>query len=58
MNRIDSEFIDHLYKILPVALSLLGVFSSFSLYLFGSRILVKLKISKFGTKFYNFFNKK
>ena len=58
MNRIDSEFITHFYKILPVILSLLGVTSSFLLYLFGSNILVKLKISKLGKKIYNFFNKK
>lgn len=58
MNRIDSEFITHFYKILPVILSLLGVTSSFLLYLFGSTILIKLKISKLGKKFYNFFNKK
>ena len=58
MNRIDSEFITHLYKILPVILSLLGVISSFLLYSFGSKILVKLKISKLGKKIYNFFNKK
>ncbi len=58
MNRIDSEFITHFYKILPVALSILGVTSSFLLYLFGSKILVKLKLSTIGKKIYNFFNKK
>jgi NADH:ubiquinone oxidoreductase subunit 5 (subunit L)/multisubunit Na+/H+ antiporter MnhA subunit len=58
MNRVDSEFITHCYKTLPVILSLLGVISSFLLYLTGSKILVKLKISKFGKKVYNFFNKK
>lgn len=58
MNRIDSEFITHFYKILPVILSLLGITSSFLLYLFGSNILVKLKISKLGKKIYNFLNKK
>jgi hypothetical protein len=58
MNRVDSEFITHFYKILPVALSLLGALSSFLLYLLGSKILVKLKISKIGKKIYNFFNKK
>jgi hypothetical protein len=58
MNRIDSEFIVHFYKILPVALSLLGVISSFSLYLIASKLLVKLKLSKLGKKIYNFFNKK
>ena len=58
MNRVDSEFIVHFYKILPVILSLLGVISSFSLYLIASKTLVKLKLSKLGKKIYNFFNKK
>jgi len=51
MNRVDSEFIVHFYKILPVVLSLLGVTSSFLLYVFGSKILVKLKFSSLGKKF-------
>jgi len=58
MNRVDSEFVTHIYKILPVALSLLGVTASFLLYLFGSEVLVQLKMSGFGKKIYNFFNKK
>ena len=58
MNRVDSEFITHIYKILPVLLSLLGVTSSFFLYLFGSKLLVQLKMSDSGKKIYNFFNKK
>jgi NADH-ubiquinone oxidoreductase chain 5 len=58
MNRIDSEFITHIFKILPVILSLLGVTSSFLLYLFGSKLLVQLKMSISGKKIYNFFNKK
>jgi len=58
MNRIDSEFITHIFKILPVILSLLGVISSFLLYLFGSKLLVQLKMSISGKKIYNFFNKK
>ena len=58
MNRIDSEFITQIYKILPVMLSLLGATSSFLLYLFGSEILVQLKMSGFGKKIYSFFNKK
>jgi NADH-ubiquinone oxidoreductase chain 5 len=58
MNRIDSEFITHIYKILPVILSLLGATSSFLLYLFGSKLLIQLKISVLGKKIYNFFNKK
>jgi NADH-ubiquinone oxidoreductase chain 5 len=58
MNRVDSEFITHIYKILPVILSLSGATLSFLLYLFGSKMLVQLKISTFGKKIYNFFNKK
>lgn len=58
MNRVDSEFIIHIYKILPVILSLLGVSSSFLLYLFGSKLLVQLKMSVSGKKLYSFFNKK
>lgn len=58
MNRIDSEFITHIYKILPVGLSLLGATMSFLLYLFGSDVLVHLKLSSGGKKIYNFFNKK
>ena len=58
MNRIDSEFIIHTYKILPVILSLLGVTFSFLLYSFGSKLLVQLKLSVLGKKIYHFFNKK
>nr|YP_010208836.1 NADH dehydrogenase subunit 5 [Skeletonema grevillei]UBA16146.1 NADH dehydrogenase subunit 5 [Skeletonema grevillei] len=58
MNRIDSEFITHIYKILPVILSLLGATLSFLLYSFGSKLLVQLKLSVLGKKIYNFFNKK
>ena len=58
MNRIDAEFIVHIYKILPVILSLLGVSSAFLLYLLGSKILVQLKMSSKGKRIYNFFNKK
>ena len=58
MNRIDSEFITHIFKILPVVLSLLGATLSFLLYSFGSRLLVQLKFSVLGKKIYHFFNKK
>jgi len=58
MNRVDSEFIIHIYKILPVILSLLGATLSFLLYSFGSRLLIQLKLSVLGKKIYHFFNKK
>jgi len=34
MNLIDAEFIDYLYKILPVCLSMLGLTSAYILYTF------------------------
>jgi NADH-ubiquinone oxidoreductase chain 5 len=58
MNRIDAEFIDHSFKILPVILSLTGATCSFLLYTFGSRLLFQTKISFLGKKIYNFLNKK
>jgi len=58
MNRIDSEFITHIYKILPVLLSLSGATASFLLYSFGSKLLIQLKMSITGKKIYNFLNKK
>ena len=58
MNMIDAEFIEHIFKILPVCLSLLGVFCSFILYVFKTHLLFKTKFSFFGKKIYNFLNKK
>jgi len=58
MNTIDSEFINHMFKILPVALSLLGTCLSFFVYTLNNATLFQLKKSYLGKKFYNFFNKK
>jgi len=58
MNMIDAEFIPHIYKLLPVILSLAGVFCSFIFYVYGSTLLFKFKFSFFGKKIYNFLNKK
>ena len=58
MNMIDAEFIDHMFKILPVVLSLLGATTSFLLYTFSSKLLFQFKISFIGKKLYNFLNKK
>ena len=52
MNRIDAEFIDHSFKILPVILSLAGATCSFLLYTFGSRLLFQTKISFLGKKIF------
>jgi proton-translocating NADH-quinone oxidoreductase chain L len=58
MNMIDAEFINYSFKLLPVFLSILGFSLSFFLYTFENRLLFKFKMSFFGKKFYNFFNKK
>nr|QYC61872.1 NADH dehydrogenase subunit 5 [Stephanopyxis turris] len=58
MNRIDSEFISQIYKLLPVILSCFGAFLSFILYTFFDKLLFNIKISFLGKKFYNFLNKK
>ena len=58
MNMIDAEFIDHIYKVLPVILSLTGATTSFMLYTFGNKLLFQTKVSKVGMRLYNFFNKK
>jgi NADH-ubiquinone oxidoreductase chain 5 len=58
MNMIDAEFIEHIYKVLPVILSLTGATTSFMLYTFGNKLLFQTKVSKVGMRLYNFFNKK
>jgi len=58
MNMIDAEFINHKFKLLPVILSLLGVFSSAMLYSYASSTLFNWKITLIGRKIYNFLNKK
>lgn len=58
MNRFDSEFINQTIKLLPVMVSCLGVFSAYTLYTFGSKLLFQIKITNLGRKFYNYLNKK
>ena len=58
MNMIDAEFINQIFKILPVILSLLGAFSSFLLYTFASKRLFSFKMTYLGKQIYNFLNKK
>jgi len=58
MNRIDAEFIPHIFKILPVVFSLSGVFLAFTFYILLSNSLFVLKTSLIGKKIYNFLNKK
>jgi len=58
LHVFDAEFVEFFYKILPVALSLLGAGLSFFLYNFQSSILFSLKTSVVGRKVYTFLNKK
>nr|WAK85044.1 NADH dehydrogenase subunit 5 [Amicula sp. isolate GU52X-4 cfCalB7] len=58
INIFDAEFINLFYKLLPVSLSLIGVFLAFFLYSFKLKLLFELKTSIFGKKIYNFLNRK
>lgn len=58
LNIYDSEFISVFYKILPVNLSLLGLFSAFVFYNFKSKFLYYFKVSFYGKKIYYFLNRK
>lgn len=57
-NLFDAEFTHVFYKTLPVNLSLLGFFSSYIFYSFGSKLLFNIKVSAVGKKIYYFFNRK
>ena len=58
LHVFDAEFVEFFYKILPVALSLLGATLSFLLYNFQSNLLFFIKTSFIGRKVYTFLNKK
>lgn len=57
-NLFDAEFIPTFYKVLPVTLSLMGVFSAFFLYNFKADLLFKFKTAPIGRKIYIFLNRK
>lgn len=57
-NMIDAEHIPQAAKLLPLTLALIGAFSSYLLYSYGSATLYLLKTSSYGLKFYVFFNRK
>jgi len=58
MNLFDAEFLNPFFKIVPVIVSLSGVFLAFLFYSLKNKILFKLKFSSIGKKIYNFLNKK
>jgi len=57
-QMIDAEFLATFFKLLPVILSFLGLFSAFYVYFFKFKFLYNLKISKYGVYCYNFLNRK
>lgn len=57
-QMIEAEFLPVIFKILPVILSFLGLFSAIYLYFFKFKFLYKLKISDYGLYFYTFLNRK
>jgi NADH-ubiquinone oxidoreductase chain 5 len=58
INLFDAEFIPLFYKMLPVALSFLGLFLAFMFYSFQPKMLFYLKTSFYGRKIYSFLNRK
>jgi len=58
INLIDAEFLPTFFKILPVLLSIMGLGTAVVFYQFNSFLLYKIKITKLGIFFYNFFNRK
>jgi len=58
-NKFDEEFSLPIYlKLLPVIMSLFGVFIALIFYYFNKKLLIFLKMSKLGIKFYQFLNQK
>lgn len=57
-NFIDAELIPLFFKILPVVLSLSGIFFAFTFYIFKSKLLFFIKKTCIGKKVYFFFNRK
>lgn len=55
---VDIEFISYFYKILPLYLTLLGIFCGFGIYAFGMHEFFQIKKLRSFKAFYNFFNKK
>jgi NADH-ubiquinone oxidoreductase chain 5 len=59
MTLFEAEFLPHSIKIIPVVFSLSGTFLAiFLYYIFSLKSLYNLKLTNFGTNFYNFFNRK
>jgi NADH-ubiquinone oxidoreductase chain 5 len=58
MNRIDSEFIPQIWKLMPVCFSVFGAGLSFFLYSINMRALYDIKRTDIGRNLYNFINRK
>jgi proton-translocating NADH-quinone oxidoreductase chain L len=55
---VDIEFISYFYKILPLCVTLLGIFSALVLYVWGLNDFLNLKKQFWFKRIYMFFNKK
>jgi NADH-ubiquinone oxidoreductase chain 5 len=55
---VDIEFISYFYKILPLCVTLLGIFSALVLYVWGLNEFLNLKKQFWFKRIYMFFNKK
>jgi proton-translocating NADH-quinone oxidoreductase chain L len=55
---VDAEFLEPIFKLLPVFLSVFGAWCSYYLYTYNSKDLFEKKVSKFGLKLYIFLNRK
>ena len=58
IQMIDAEFLPTIFKLLPVILSIFGLFLALILYHFNFKLFYQIKISNIGLHFYNFLNKK
>ena len=58
LNVIDAEFVSHLYKLLPLIVSSIGILSAFIFYFYLQKNMFKIKLTTFGNLIYNFLNKK
>ena len=57
-NLFDAEFINFLFKSLPVCFALFGFIFALCIYIYNFKLLFRLKISQVGKKIYYFLNRK
>jgi len=58
INLIEAEFLDPIFKFIPVIFSFIGAILSVLIYHFFSKQILTFKTSKLGMLLYSFFNNK